>query len=309
VLLGPPDVGKSFFAASVAGLWGAEQPPPASLLVERFNGELKRCPIVFDDEAQLFGSKQLSTKRFREVSQSKQRSIELKGQEKLTLRGSLRMIVACNGITDLRFTDVGGPDVVRAVEDRLCVLDTKSRAEACKSALGKLRLPGAWECDRNRVVAYMAWMCETVQLPVERFVGAGGMAGDAVLAGHVEESAELWERLIDWLDDAEPAGSIWSCRPELCVNTVQLALTLEDVGRGWDLRRVRTALAPFKTRDYRPKTDGQPRLWVLDTERVGAALGWGKEEWDAIACRLGASDSGEQPRDPSSGRFGRFTRR
>jgi hypothetical protein len=285
VLIGPADVGKSLFSCAVAGLWGAVTPPAASLLVKQFNGELKNCAVVVDEEAQLFGSKQLSTKRFRDLTQSTERSIELKGLETFTLKGALRIIVPCNSVSDLRFTDLGGPDIVQAVIDRLCVIDCKPRKEDCKAALARLRLPGGWVCDRERVIAHMSWICETVALPAERFLGAGAGA-DSVLAGHVRDTADIWETLHAWLDSEDCSPQIWSTRvgKGLCVNPSVLAQVLCSVGKGWDLRGVRAALEPFKRGEYHPR--GEARLWTLDANRLSSALELDADRGTRLAERL-----------------------
>ncbi|HEX3849617.1 MAG TPA: primase-helicase family protein, partial [Polyangiaceae bacterium] len=289
VLTGPADLGKSLLSCAVAGLWGALTPPRAELLIKQFNGELKNCPVVCDEEAQLFGSRQLSTKRFRDLTQSTERSIELKGLETFTLRGALRLIVPCNEISDLHFTDLGGPDILNAVSDRLCVIDAKPRAAECKEALARLRVPGGWVCNRERVTAHMAWICESVTLPKERFIGSGGADSTAaVLAGHVEENTELWDTFREWVD-GDRVVNLWSVHGgRLCADPKQLATTLEHRGKGWDALRVKRALEPFKVRDYRPDGDERPRLWELAAERVTAALQLEAEtraKLDAIATQ------------------------
>lgn len=249
ILLGPADVGKTMFACAVAGLWGCAVPPSADLLVARFNGDLSRCPIVFDDEAVLFGSEDLSTKRFRKLVQSTERTIERKGRERTILRGGMRLIVAANEVSDLRFSDVTGPEVVRAVADRMLVLATQPRADACKEALARLRPPGQYRVNLDRVVAHMAWLCGRVPMPAERFIGAGGMAEAATLAGHVERFAEVFDLVREVLDkpadEGHPmapvflsGGAVW----------VRLQAVAQLLGRPWDACRVATAIGPFRDR-------------------------------------------------------------
>src|SRR6185369_11775606 len=154
------------------------------LITVQFNGDLLRCPILVDEEAQLFGSKRLSTKTFRDVIQSVGRSVELKGQERCELTGALRAVVSCNGYSDLKFSDLGGPEVINALRDRMLVLDATARDEACKAPLARLRLPNDHRVDLDRVARHMMWLCETVELPAERFLGAGGDEADgAILRG------------------------------------------------------------------------------------------------------------------------------
>lgn len=291
IVMGRADSGKSMLGHAVARMWG-QTPPPLGLVVERFNGDMSRCPILVDEEAQLFGSKALSTKRFRDMVQSGERSIERKGKERAQLVGALRAIVSCNGLSDLRFKDLGGPAVIEALSDRLLVLDATTRADACKGPLARLRLPNDHRVDLDRVARHMAWLCETTALPVERFLGTGGANADgAILAGHVEEHAALWDSFREWLDAGGLATAVWSIRREqgLCVDTAALARTLEHNGRGWDVRMVRSeALAPFHTGDHRPEKC--PRLWVLDAARVAAALQLDATERETLGALYDAAE-------------------
>jgi hypothetical protein len=142
ILIGEKNIGKSMLGLAVARMWG-EDPPPLELISVTFNADLQRCPILVDEEAQLFGSKALSTKKFREVIQARFRSVELKGKERCQLHGGLRAVVSCNGYSDLKFSDLGGPAVVDALRDRMCVIDALSR-----TAKRSRRARTSQGCDR-----------------------------------------------------------------------------------------------------------------------------------------------------------------
>lgn len=301
IVMGQADSGKSMLGHAVARMWG-QTPPALSLITVQFNADLLRCPILVDEEAQLFGSKALSTKRFRDVIQSVGRSVEFKGLERCELTGALRAIVSCNGYSDLRFSDLGGPAVIKALRDRMLVLDATARAEACAAPLARLRLPNDHRVDLDRVACHMMWLCETVALPAERFLGAGGDESEGViLRGHVDESVDLFETLRDWLE-GEGTGGPWSVhRGKLCAEPKALAMALERTGKGWDLARVRAALAPFHVGSYRPDVAPRPRLWVVDGARMGEALGLESEGADELARRM-AEQPAAQPR--VRGRFG-----
>jgi hypothetical protein len=277
ILLGPADVGKSMFACAVAGLWGCALPPSADLLVSRFNGDLSRCPIVFDDEAELFGSEDLSTKRFRQLVQSTERTIERKGRERTILRGGMRLIVAANEVSDLRFSDVTGPEVVRAVSDRMLVLATQPRADACKEALVRLRPPGQYRVNLDRVIAHMVHLCGTVPMPAERFIGAGGMAESAILAGHVDKYGEVFDLLREALD--KPADESGHPMAPVFLSGNAVWIRLEAVasllGRSWDAWRVATAIGPFRDRTRTTvRFQGKVvRAACLDRDKLALVLG------------------------------------
>jgi hypothetical protein len=309
VLMGRADSGKSMFAHAVARMWG-QTPPPLSLINVQFNADMLRCPILADEEAQLLGSRALSSNKFRDIIQGASRHVERKGEERCELIGALRAVVSCNAISDLRFTNLGGPTVIEALRDRLLVIDATARAEECKAPLARLRPPGDHLVDLERVAAHMAWLCETVELPADRFLGAGGDAGEsAILAGHVEENIDVWETFRDWLE-ADGADGAWSAHHKhgLCVEPAALALSLENTGDGWSLRKVRSALAPFHTGDAQPGGDGvRRRVWVLDAARIAEALSLGLEDLDALGERLGERLNGGAA--PPRSRFGKFVRK
>jgi hypothetical protein len=313
VLMGRADSGKSMFGHAVASLWG-ETPCGMGLVEVTFNADLARCPILVDEEAKLFGSKALSTKRFREMVQESVKSIELKGKERCQLIGAMRGVVSCNGYSDLRFSDLGGPAVVEALRDRMLVIDCTSRTDACKGPLERLRASRTakllaeghgpdWLVDLPRITSHMAWLAETVALPAERFLGAGGDGSEtAIMAGHTHETAELWATLEDWLDGSADGPWYAHAQHGLCVDSRALASALEASGRGWDLPRVNNALAPFRTGAHRLGTAARTRVVGLDGVRVAGALDLDDEAVDALMSRLGANE----PAPSVAARGGKF---
>jgi hypothetical protein len=291
ILIGKADVGKSMFARAVARTWNTV-PASMSLVIERFNGDMLRCPVLLDEEAQLFGSRKLSTKRFRDIVQSTDRAVEGKGKERVQLYGAQRFVVGCNGLSDLRFTDLGGPDVIGALRDRMLVLDTVPRADACREALAALRLPGQYLVDLDRIAAHMAWLGETIVLPVERFVGAGGESDGAILAGHIQEHLEVFESLRGWLASACAKGPWYVHKNALHVSLPELTAQLAESSRGWDLTSLQQAVAPFTVRYVRIGAGALrfKRLWNLDALRITQALGLDPDEIDELVRRLEKDD-------------------
>jgi hypothetical protein len=287
VLVGAPDVGKSLIGTAAARTWDA-LPPPMLLVVRQFNGQMLECPVMVDEEAQLFGSKELTTKAFRDLAQATARGVEKKHQERVQLVGAQRYVVPCNDLTDIRFADLGGGDVVQALADRLLVVRVAD-PDACRAALARLRPAGEYTVDVDRIAGHMAWLGATVDLPVERFVGANPSgASAAVLAGHVREAEELFETLAVWLDGTDAGRGPWYARDgALYVARAELAGALEQRGRGWDLPRVTRALAPFMRESLRYREGGrgsrQVRAWRLDWASMVEA---GACDLAALAARL-----------------------
>lgn len=304
VLIGRADSGKSMFGQAVGMLWG-DRPVAANRLVEDFNSDLRRNPILVDEEAQLFGSRKLSTKKFRDEIQATSRSVQYKGKERVPLLGAMRLVVSCNGLSDLKFADLGGPSVIEALRDRLLTINATDRNVGCSAALARLRLPNEHRVNLARVTAHMAWLCETIVLPAERFLGAGGSDSDtAILAGHVDDTIDVWERFRCWLDSDTEAGPWYSLAEGLAVDTAALAEALAETGRGWAHAQIRAALAPFHMCDVRPRLDNgaRPRCWALDALRLADALGLTVDELTALERRL----EGLSGKPAKRSRFGRF---
>ena len=277
ILIGRSDAGKSLFGHAIARLWGRGiSPPPMSLIVTRFNGGMLRCPLLADEEAQLFGSRALSTKRFRDAIQSTTRGVELKNREVVELVGAQRFIVGCNALSDIQFADLGGAGVIEAVQDRLLVIDCTARSEECRRALDPLRLPDDHRVDLEAIAGHFAWLAERVVLPVERFAGSGHAASaETLLAGHVLANEELFETLRAVLDGHVGEGPWYERDARLYVDRPALAVALEARGRGWDLPRVSRALDPFRVAEARIRVGAKGRrvrVWELDAERLGRAL-------------------------------------
>ena len=273
IVVGHADSGKSMLAHAIARMW-RETPPPLSLINEKFNADMQRCPILADEEAQLVGSGKLSTQVFRDAIQQPSRSIELKGKERAQLHGGLRAIVSCNGVSDLKFSNLGGAAVIKALEDRILLLDALDRGEQCAAALAKFRLVDDWRVDLDRAAGHMAWLCETVVLPSERFLGSGGETAEgAILMAHLAADPEIWESLRVWLDTG--SGGPWYIhKGALVVADVVLATSLESTGKGYSLERVRKALDPLATGPReRPEIAGaRHRVIPLDYERLARVL-------------------------------------
>jgi hypothetical protein len=275
ILVGQADSGKSMFSHAVALMWHAK-PARAKLLVKQFNGALLRSPIVVDEESQLFGSRELDTKTFRDLIQASARSIEPKNKEEIELIGGLRLVVPCNEIGDLRFADVSGPSVVKAVSDRILLIDATARAEACRAPLDRLRLEGKYTVDLVAVAQHMAWLCETVELPAERFLGSGGADSEtAILAGHLAADPEVWESLRVWRDHGADAGPWYALHGGLVVDDRALAELIAESGRGYSLERVRRALEPVAdgVRYQARLANGErARVIPLDYTRLSRAM-------------------------------------
>lgn len=242
ILVGPKSLGKSLLATSLAQLWGSVAAPPMRLLKAQFNAAMLDCPVLVDEESQLLGSREFSSKEFREAIQSRSRQVEPKGKERCDLLGAQRYIVPCNAFTDIRLTDLSSVDVVHAVADRILVLNLKGRSKIIRDALGAL-LDGP-EADVRAIVGHLAWLGETVALGDDRFVGCGGDRDEALYA----EASDQHERLFAELDRACSDPSVVTFDKSeryIYVRPVELAdrcNAVRDGGKALDSRAVAEAL-------------------------------------------------------------------
>jgi hypothetical protein len=244
ILVGPKSLGKSLLATSLARLWGSVAAPPMRLLKAQFNAAMLECPVLVDEESQLLGSREFSSKEFREAIQSRSRQVEPKGRERCDLLGAQRYIVPCNAFTDIRLTDLSSVDVVHAVADRILVLNLKARSTAIRDALGAL-LDGP-EADVPAIVSHLAWLGETVELGDDRFVGCGGDRDEALYA----EASDQHERLFDELDRACSDSSVVTFAKGECYLYVRPGALADRCnamlsgGRALDSRAIADALGP-----------------------------------------------------------------
>lgn len=272
-LVGPPGIGKTKLYEALARLWDAPSFVPLVDSVAQFNGTICRCPIVLDDECAALKAKKVTSAEFRQRVQASIRDYELKGKEKVSLRGATREGITANHVSEVRFADVRGADVAKALEDRLLVVDAKPRAEEIRAALAVVRGAGDSDAELARVVGHLSWIWKTRTAPsAARFIGANGSEAGARLALNAvaEEASLLWEHLTIWLEagpkDGDMSGA-WAKRDGVVlanVSAIASQLALKD--RGWDLPRVARALAPLET--GRLRADDGKRWRSIDLARA-----------------------------------------
>ena len=258
VIVGAPGVGKTVFARALADTWGQSAPVKFHAVVDRFNGILARCPIWFADEEM---PDDITDSLFRELVQEEQRDIEFKGQERMVLKGTARILIGLNEITDLKIHSSSGPDGARAVADRLAIYHASSEVKT-RDAL--LRINGDDRAAQRREIAqHLRWVQVNVTPRSQRFLGARGDAGAAlapILKASVEACPKVFDALreyfndpLTWEKEYTPQALITQpgrrysilCGPEgVMINLAEICdrCLIPERDRRW----VRAALRPFQ---------------------------------------------------------------
>jgi hypothetical protein len=195
--------------------------------------------------------------------------IEHKGKEKVELHGAFRIVVLGNELSDLKFRDLRGPEVVNALTERLLLIHCEHPGDAIE-ALTRLNVPGegSHRIDVARITRHFAWICEHVTMPDERFVGAGGSSEAALLMSHVEDPAyqvvfqEIASVLSIAPQEVTKHSDVWRDLDSVWIRTAQLASTLHVPGS-----TITRAIRPFLT--------GQEHAWTPMGSVRAKALGAG----------------------------------
>lgn len=202
--VGPDSVGKGMFVRALARTWGPILPVPLSNANERFNGSLLHSPFWHFDE-----KVHLEEDRFRVIVQERERLIELKGKEKVELRGCSRCIFTVNEPEKLSLGGAIGPSAFNATVIRIAYFDFRDRQKQILSAVAPLLLENG-DMDLDRIVAHLRWVQtdwarENNAPRVQRFLGARADSAEAealVLAGTRDaDTAGVLEALADYLRD------------------------------------------------------------------------------------------------------------
>lgn len=92
---GDPGVGKGLFVRGLSRVWEVDQPTMMKRIVDNFNDELRRCPLVLIDEGRWSKFVDVTT-ILRELVTQPSRTVNQKFQDPLELVGYLRFIVTAN---------------------------------------------------------------------------------------------------------------------------------------------------------------------------------------------------------------------
>lgn len=172
-LSGPPGTGKSLFAAGLARLWSTGGATELARIVDNFNEDLTRCPLILADEGlpSKKGGRQSSVE-LRNLIGTKKRTLSRKFVSNADLHGCPRLILTANNERLLAFNEDLEPDDIQAMSERFLHIDT-SAAVGYLSGLGGAAVVKGW-VDQDVIAEHALWLRDNRQVvPGERFLVVG----------------------------------------------------------------------------------------------------------------------------------------
>jgi hypothetical protein len=155
---GPPSTGKSTFANGMARLWIKHgSPTELRRILENFNGDLLRCPLIFADEYVPQGKN--VTAEIRQIIGSDSRTLSRKNIPNAMLQGCLRLILAGNNDHILAADEELTNDDLEAVGKRFLHIKTTQAAADFLQQLNGLSRKEGWVTD-DGIAAHAMWLKE-----------------------------------------------------------------------------------------------------------------------------------------------------
>lgn len=161
VLTGPPSTGKSIFAKALSAIWTSGGATELQRIVENFNADLLKCPLVLSDEklpAQLLKSGNVSA-TLRELIGSNARTISRKHMPNSELRGAIRMIIAAQNDDILALDERMTAEDFSAVASRFLYIRVPQASADYINSLGGFN--GLWDwVEGGGIAAHALWLRE-----------------------------------------------------------------------------------------------------------------------------------------------------
>lgn len=172
---GPPGIGKGLLALGLSRLWTTGGPAELKRVIDSFNGDLLRCPLVVADEklpTKANGNK-LSSADIRELVGSSKRTLSRKFLDNADLIGSLRLLLTENSGRMLSFDeDLGALDLA-AVSSRILHIESPQAAADYLAQIGGYQTTVAW-IDQDQIAQHVSWLAENRKvIPGGRFIVEG----------------------------------------------------------------------------------------------------------------------------------------
>jgi len=173
---GPKEVGKTLFALGVARIWTEGGCAEVEQVLNNFNEELVRCPLVFADEdiPKHFGGQSASAK-LRALLGIKERTLKRKYLSNSNLTGALRLVLAANNEGLLDDLDAQSTADLEAIAQRFFYVNAGKEPIAYLARFAKQTLE-SWAT--RGIAEHALWLAENhvVEKPGRRFWVEGEMA-------------------------------------------------------------------------------------------------------------------------------------
>lgn len=176
-LSGPPGTGKTMLATGVSRIWTRGGFTELGRILDSWNADLLRCPLVVADEKLPTAWRAGSTSAdIRQIVGSSTRTLTRKFMPNADLIGSLRVMLLANN--DRMLAQIVGdedlsPDDLAAVGERFLHIETQQAAADFLRAIGGRTATGGW-VDGDQIAEHVLWLAQTVQVvPGDRFLVQG----------------------------------------------------------------------------------------------------------------------------------------
>jgi len=172
---GTPGAGKGMFAKGVARLWNDGAPTKLANILNGFNHDLTRCPLIFADE-KLPDKKGISTE-LREIIGTETMTLARKYMDNAELKGAVRVVIAGNNehLLAVDKDEELGPDDLEAIAGRFLHIDVTPEARAYLESIGGASGTVGW-VDKDMIAAHCLWLAANRNVvPGKRFLVEGHM--------------------------------------------------------------------------------------------------------------------------------------
>lgn len=158
-LSGPKGTGKTLLATALARLWSEGEPTDIDRVLDNFNADLARCPLILADEALPPDPRGKQTSAtLRKLLGNTVRTLTRKFAPNAELHGCVRLIMAANNENLLAFNESMDPDDIQAIAERVLHIDTTAAAKWLESR-GRSYVEG-W-VSQDIVAEHALWLRDT----------------------------------------------------------------------------------------------------------------------------------------------------
>lgn len=170
-LSGAPGTGKTMLGVGMSRIWTPGGPTDLNRIMDNFNSDLLRCPLVFADEYIPQGHKVSS--ELRAMIASSYRILSQKFMDNFELIGSLRLMLCSNNDDLLQFEEDLKKDDQEAVAKRFLHLRVDQEARDYINSIGGRTGTDGW-VDKDMIAQHVLWLIENRKvIPGERFLVEG----------------------------------------------------------------------------------------------------------------------------------------